>query len=420
MIVPLRFLVLTSIFSLVDHAMLLNVLVFLALCSGWFVFVLLLRPIGVSPFLLKSELQHTAVDLPKHSLGLLHAFVCFHAWLLDMIWGILTPDRLLYLRLFTLSWLVADFVYDWYILHEMQQIRSGQYRLQTLEKERRYTSDEPKMTEARLHQPFQKFEMTSLYSTFAHHALSGVVLFGIGWHSNAWFAYSFWFRESWSQVQHTFSLLYVFLQTASGAHASFSPCQVDASKAVPRQTTYEKDLPQQQRPADFVNSVTQASCTDRQANLVPLLRMMGVASAVLFMLSLMNFALGLFGGFWYFEWGNIFAYPLLLGLLYFGNENIKTMNLLFEKNNLGRLTHYLLVFVGIVGALALFLILRLLSDDVFAPYWKEASAAVATFTSAAMAVERMTTKRSPTNSTTLSAGSDDAHSTQLRTMNTTR
>ena len=41
------------------------------------------------------------------------------------------------------------------------------------------------------------------------------------------------------------------------------------------------------------------------------------------------------------------------------------MNVLLEKNNLGRLTHYILVFVGILGALALFLILRLLSDDVF-------------------------------------------------------
>ena len=166
----------------------------------------------------------------------------------------------------------------------------------------------------------KSFEVVSLFSTFAHHSLSAAILFGIGWNGNAWFAYSFWFRESWSQVQHTFSLLYVFLQTASGVHASFSPCQPADSKNVPRQTTYEKDLPAQQRPADLMNSVTQASCAERQANLVPLLRMIGVMSAILFMLGLMNFALGLFGGFWYFEWGNIFAYPLLVGLLYFGNE----------------------------------------------------------------------------------------------------
>src|ERR1700733_4426268 len=107
--------------------MLLNVLKFVGFCGGWYVFVLVLRPIGLSPFLLRNELQRTAVDLPKHSLGLLHAFVSFHAWLLDMIFGILTPDRQFDLQLFTLSWLVADFLYDWYILHEMQQIRSAQY-----------------------------------------------------------------------------------------------------------------------------------------------------------------------------------------------------------------------------------------------------------------------------------------------------
>jgi hypothetical protein len=359
-----------------------------ALLMMWYAIILQVRPAGLSPFLLKNELQKNAMLLPKHGMGLAHAFVCVSCWVLDMFFGFLTVERVENLQLFSATFLFIETCYEVWTQMELRHIRAQQYRMQILAQQHEYQSDAPFMTNARLHMRFHQLEINALWKFTAHHVACILLVYGVGWGGNTWFAYAFWFRETWAGMQHAYSLLFMFIQNACGTHESFTFEPTPAAAAeeihyIPKQFLYEKDLPPEHLRAHMLQKVTQLNCLDHHTNMIALLRACGVTSAILYLCGFLNFALSLLGAFSSFQYFNPIAYALLLSCLYYGYENFHTMNFLLEKNKMSRVPVYLVVALACLVAVGALVLLRLLTADVFLPYWREASVALATFTSTA-------------------------------------